>query len=145
MAIGINQPSSIRKNKAASGGREFMAKLPKELGSDEENVVLGIGSQVLGAPGAFSVSEVPPRDVLLRKLVIALRTTTGVLGCGRVTAVNIGGRSYFLGDSAPVEMFSNTSTNSPDFDELVKGGATVTISGVSDAAAAVVDIGFTID
>lgn len=29
MAIGINQPASIRKNKAASSGREFMAKIPK--------------------------------------------------------------------------------------------------------------------
>jgi hypothetical protein len=143
--LGASLPTSIRKNKAAGSGREFLAKIPKELGSDEENVVLGIGTQVLAAAGAFSISEVPPRDVLLRKLVVAVRTAAGVIGSGRITSIAIGGRSYFLGDSAPVEMFAAGSFNSPDFDELVKGGATVTVAGISDGTTAVVDAGFTID
>lgn len=107
-------------------------KLPKDFGADELNVILGLGSAVIAAGGAQTLTVTAPRDLIIRDLVV--RGPADAL----VTNITVAGDALFLGVSAPADAFGAGNQNRPAFDLPVAGGTTlsITVSSVAGGAAA---------
>ena len=118
------------------GAQSFVAKIPKDFGADEENVVLGFQASPLNlaASTSGSVTVNAPRDCILRRLVIS--ELGGSINF-TVTSIQIEGKSYTLGGAIAGAMFSHLNTNPPEFDVPVQGGTPIqlTISNTNTAAA----------
>jgi hypothetical protein len=127
------------------GAAPFVAKIPKDFGSDEENVILGLGTTAAIAAGATATLAINvPRDCILRSLLVS-----DLAGGNNfvVTAITVEGKSYLLGSSAPGSLFNaNNIQAQPSFDVPVAGGTpvSVTIQNTS-AAAQTYGVAFTID
>ena len=127
------------------GAAPFVAKIPKDFGSDEENVILGLGTVTALAAGATSTLAINvPRDCILRSLLVS-----DLAGGNNfvVTAITVEGKSYLLGNSAPGALFNGNNIQAqPSFDVPVAGGTpvSVTIQNTSLAAQSY-GVAFTID
>lgn len=102
-------------------------KVPRDIAADELNVVLGLGSQTLAAPGAFTLDAVVPRDCFLRDLVMVAPTG------GLVNSITVNGDALVLGEGVPVEAFIAANLNRPEFDLPAGRGTTVTVQGTGAA------------
>jgi hypothetical protein len=127
------------------GAAPFVAKIPKDFGADEENVILGLGITASVAAGATATLAINvPRDCILRSLLVA-----DLAGGNNfvVTAITVEGKSYLLGSSAPGQMFNGTNINAqPSFDVPVAGGTPVSVTVQNNAATAqFYSVAFTID
>lgn len=118
---------------------QVMSKIPKNVGANELNVSLGVGSQTLGAAGNFSLSVTAPRDLILRDLVV---DAAGV--AGTITSIIVQGDAVHQGSSAPLALYGAGNQSRPDFSLPVMGGTTIQVSG-SLAAAGTVSAAFAID
>ena len=117
------------------GAAPFVAKIPKDFGSDEENVILGLGITASVAAGATATLAINvPRDCILRSLCVAdLAGGNNFL----VTAITVEGKSYLLGSSAPGALFNVNNINAqPTFDVPVAGGTPVSVTIQNNAATA---------
>jgi hypothetical protein len=127
------------------GAAPFVAKIPKDFGSDEENVILGLGTTAVVAIGATATLAINvPRDCILRSLLVS-----DLAGGNNfvVSAITVEGKSYLLGSSAPGSLFNaNNIQAQPSFDVPVAGGTpvSVTIQNTSGAAQTY-GVAFTID
>jgi len=102
-------------------------KVPRDIAADELNVVLGLGTQTLAAPGAFTLDAVVPRDCFLRDLILVAPAG------GVVTAITVNGDALVLGEGVPVEAFNFANLNRPEFDLPAGRGTTVTVTGTGAA------------
>ena len=114
---------------------DILAKLPKEIGTDEYNVVFGLGRQVVGAGVVVNYTQNAPRDMILRKLILS-DETNGDPRDFTVTAITIEGNAALLGAAVGGEVFGSQSYYSPDFDLPVAGGTPVTVTVTNNNAAA---------
>jgi hypothetical protein len=127
------------------GAAPFVAKIPKDFGADEENVILGLGvtPTVLSAATATLAINVP-RDCILRSLLVS-----DLAGGNNfvVTAITVEGKSYLLGNAAPGAMFSQANINAPpSFDVPVAGGTPVSVTVQNTSTSGqVYSVAFTID
>lgn len=117
---------------------QIHAKFPKDLGADELNVLLGLGSKTIAAAGSQTLSTVAPRDLIIRDLVIKAPAD------GVVTNITIAGDALLIGDFAPTDAFTAQNQNRPTFDLPVAGGTTVSIT-VSSTAGGQCSASFNID
>lgn len=110
---------------------QFHVKLPRDMGADELNVILGLGSAVIPAGGQQTLTVTAPRDLIIRDLVVRGPAD------GLVTNITVAGDALFLGTSAPTDAFTAQNQARPAFDLPVAGGTTlsVTISSVAGGAA----------
>lgn len=109
-------------------GAEVLAKVPRELGADEYNVVFGLGRQAIPlGGGTLNFSQNAPRDMILRKLI-----TSGELVADgsdlTITAITVEGNACLLGAGLSGAVFGPQSYHSPDFDLPVAGGTPVTVT-----------------
>jgi len=102
-------------------------KVPRDIAADELNVVLGLGSSTLAAPGAFTLDAVVPRDCFLRDLIMVAPTG------GLVNSITVNGDALVLGEGVPVEAFASANLNRPEFDLPAGRGTTVTVQGTGAA------------
>lgn len=116
-----------------------MSKIPKNVGANELNVSLGVGSQTLAAAGSFSISVTAPRDLILRDLVVDAGSVAGT-----ITSVIVQGDSVHQGGAAPLSLYGPANQSRPDFSLPVMGGTTILVAGTL-AAAGTVSAGFAID
>lgn len=129
LQVNANQRRApTRPNRHLRDDNTPFLRIPAGIGVEEGNVSLGLGSQVLGAAGAFTLQTTVPRPVILRDLIVACSVVRG-----RVTSFQAAGVTLLLGSSAPVEAFSPLCQNRPSIDLPVYTGA-VTITGTMDAA-----------
>ena len=118
---------------------QVMSKIPRNVGANELNVSLGVGSQTLAGAGNFSLSVTAPRDLILRDLVV---DSAGV--AGTITAIIVQGDAVHQGNAGPLALYGAGNQSRPDFSLPVMGGTTVQVSG-SLAAAGTVTAAFAID
>jgi hypothetical protein len=130
-----------RPNRFLSGlSSQLQQKVPKNLSADELNVVLGLGSASLAAAATTTLSQVAPRDMFLRDLIIQSASDAFV------TSIVVSGDALLLGGNVPAAAFSPANPNRPGFDLPCKGGTTVAVTitnGVT--AASFTSAAFTID
>ena len=133
-----HKASALRPNRlfGAMKSSSILAKVPKSVGIDEYNVVLGFGRQVIaaGAGGVFTVNC--PRDLVLRDLVINTDAGVATLNPVQVTAITVEGNTTLLGNSLSAGTFGPGSFYRPEFDLPAAGGTPVTINIVNNGAAA---------
>ena len=115
-------------------------KIPKDFGGQEDNVVFGLGNQVLGGAGSFTLQVNATRDMILRDLVVQ---TTGNADV-QITSITAGGVALLQGGPVPATTFAANNLNRPDFSFPVAGGTPIVISG-SVSAASTVGGAFAID
>ena len=130
---------SYRRNRFFSHLKsQLHAKLPKELGADELNVILGLGSAVIAAGGQQTLTVTAPRDLIIRDLVV--RGPADAL----VTNITVAGDALFLGTSAPSDAFGANNQSRPAFDLPVAGGTTLSVT-ISSVAGGTASASFNID
>jgi hypothetical protein len=129
---------SLRYNRLLDklGAGSFVAKIPRDFGADEENVVLGLSATpttiAAGATATLTVNA--PRDCILRRLIVAELDTNSLDFV--ITAIQVEGKSYTLGGVVPGVMFAATNFASPaEFDVPVQGGTPISITVTNTAAA----------
>lgn len=133
------QTPTYRRNRFFSNLKsQIHAKFPKDLGADELNVLLGLGSKTIAAAGSQTLSTVAPRDLIIRDLVIKAPAD------GIVTNITIAGDALLIGDFAPTDAFTAQNQNRPAFDLPVAGGTTVSVT-VSSTAGGQCSASFNID
>jgi hypothetical protein len=125
---------------AKKGTIAAFRKVSREFGEAENNVVFGLGEQVLAAAGPFTLSVNTPKNMILRDL------TFNVFGAARVriTAITANGEPLLQGGAVNALVFSPTNLNRPPVDMPLDSGTPVTISG-DVSAACTVDAAFAID
>jgi hypothetical protein len=115
-------------------------KIPKDFGGQEDNVVLGLGSQTLAGAGGFSLTVSATRDMILRDLILQFSGTVDV----QITSITANGMALLQGSGVPASVFAANNQNRPDFSFPIAGGTPVVISG-SSSGATVVSAAFAID
>lgn len=137
---GAGKPLRPHKSFAANAGApgQLLRKFPGGVGVADDNVVFGLGTLNIGAPGSVTLTGAVSRQMVLRDLVIACGQVRG-----RVTAITASGDALLQGGSVPVEMFAFGNLARPNFDIPVYTG-NVTVTLTVDALATV-DAGFNID
>lgn len=137
---GAGKPLRPHKSFAANAGApgQLLRKFPGGVGVADDNVVFGLGTLTIGAPGSLTLTGAVSRQMVLRDLVIASGQVRG-----RVTAITASGDALLQGGSVPLEMFAFGNLARPNFDIPVYTG-NVTVTLTVDAGATV-DAGFNID
>lgn len=115
-------------------------KVPREFGEAENNVVLGMGEQVLGGAGPFTLTINTPKPMILRDLVFNITGAARV----RINAITANGDPLLQGGAVNALVFSPTNLNRPPVDMPLDAGTPVTITG-DVSAACTVDATFAID
>jgi len=123
----------------------LMFSVPKGVGSDEYNYLFGIGLTPVGAGGTVTITVTAPRDLILRKLVLADGLSLPNVDW-QVTALTVEGNACILGSGVGGQVFADNATNNPDLDLPVAAGTPISIT-VSNTGAAGIEItgGFVID
>jgi len=133
------QTPTYRRNRFVTNLKsQIHAKFPKDLGADELNVILGLGSKTIAAAGSQTLTTVAPRDLIIRDLVI--KAPADAL----VTNITIAGDALLIGDNAPFDAFASGNQARPAFDLPVAGGTTVSVT-VSSVAGGAASASFNID
>jgi hypothetical protein len=124
----------IRANKFLGGIKGgLFKKIPRDFGGQEDNVVLGMGSQTLAAQGAFTLQVSASRDMILRDLVLQFSGTVDV----QISAITANGMALAQGAGVPAGIFAANNQNRPDFSFPITGGTPVIISGTSSGASTI--------
>lgn len=115
-------------------------KVSRDFGEAENNVVLGMGEQVLAAAGPFSLTINTPKNLILRDLVFNIFGAARV----RISAISANGEPMLQGGAVNALVFAPNNLNRPPVDMPLEAGTPVTITG-DVSAACTVDASFAID
>ncbi len=128
----------IRSNRLIGSmkGDKFVTKLPRELGSDEYNVAMGIGRAVALAAGtSVTLTTSAPRDLILREMIINDDGGPVALGELGVTAVTVEGNTAQLGTEIGAGTYSPDNPHRPQFDLPAGAGTPISVTVINNGAA----------
>ncbi len=140
----------LRPNRLFSNfkGLDVLAKVPKEIGADEYNVIMGLGRVAgIAAGAAQNFTQNAPRDLIVRRMTFSedLLVAPGMSDFS-ITAITIEGNATLLSASAPASAFHPNSVYPPCFDLPVAGGTPITVTVVNNnPGARNAEISFNID
>ena len=141
-----NRPVRYNRMLDKLGGSQFVAKVPRDMSADEENVMFGLGTTAALAVGATAtLTQNAPRDLILRRLHIAdLANPTN--GNFTISAVTVEGKALLQGSSVPGALFIASQVDKPEFDVPAASGTPVSVTITNTGAAGIVfSSAFTID
>lgn len=119
-------------DKLSSGSIIF--KVPDGVGSDEYNIMLGLGVTVIAPAGTSVITAVAPRDIILRRIQLQNGLSLPDVDF-LVNSIAVEGNATVLGSGVGGGIFSTNNFNPPCFDLPVAGGTSVAISVTNTSAA----------
>lgn len=141
-----NRPVRYNRMLDKLGGSQFVAKVPRDMSADEENVMFGLGTALLlGAGASITLTQNAPRDLILRRLHIAdLASPTN--GNFTVSAVTVEGKALLQGAACPGALFLASQVDKPEFDVPAASGTPVSVTFTNQSGGALnFAAAFTID
>jgi len=141
-----NRPVRYNRMLDKLGGSQFVAKVPRDMSADEENVMFGLGTVAIGFGASATLTQNAPRDLILRRLHIADLVTPANTNF-TVSAVTVEGKALLQGGACPGALFVSTQVDKPEFDVPAASGTpvSVTITNTATAGSITVCSAFTID
>lgn len=142
----VNRPVRYNRMLDKLGGSQFVAKVPRDVSADEENVMFGLGTlAALGAGATGTFTQNAPRDLILRKLHIA-DLSNPANGNFTVSAVAVEGKALLQGGACPGGLFLAGQFDKPEFDVPAGSGTPITVTITNTGVGALsFSAAFTID
>ena len=128
-----NRPVRYNRMLDKLGGSQFVAKVPRDMSADEENVMFGLGTTAAIAPGvSATLTQNAPRDLILRRLNIT-DLANPANGNFTISAVTVEGKALLQGSACPGALFIAQQVDKPEFDVPAASGTPVSITVTNTA------------